>query len=181
MVHCRLYNSLHLCPVLSGIKLYLRIVLILLYHYIVQFSTYMHATYPAYPNCLDLYWIIRITESLGNSKHLQLLFPFLFQNTILSPLISHTLILSFPSMFNKSSTKHISLSHDTKALVGLGLHLRSSSIILRHTTFGRNPLDEWSTCRRDLYLTTHNTHRRQTSMPPAGFDPTIPASQRPQT
>jgi hypothetical protein len=34
------------------------------------------------------------------------------------------------------------------------------------TTVGRTPLDEWSAHRRDLYLTTHNTHNRQTSMPP---------------
>jgi len=33
----------------------------------------------------------------------------------------------------------------------------------------------------DLYLTTHNTHNRQTSMPPVGFEPTVPASERPQT
>jgi len=32
------------------------------------------------------------------------------------------------------------------------------------TTVGRTPLDEWSARRRDLYLTTHNTHNRQTSM-----------------
>jgi hypothetical protein len=25
-----------------------------------------------------------------------------------------------------------------------------------HATFGRTPLDEWSVCWRDLYLTTHN-------------------------
>jgi hypothetical protein len=36
----------------------------------------------------------------------------------------------------------------------------------RRTTVGRIPLDEWSARRRDLYLTTHNTHNRQTSMPP---------------
>ena len=30
--------------------------------------------------------------------------------------------------------------------------------------------------RRDLYLTTHNTHNRQISIPPAVFVPTIPAS-----
>jgi hypothetical protein len=52
---------------------------------------------------------------------------------------------------------------------------------IRHTTVGRTPLDEWSARRRDLYLTTHNTHKRQTSMPPAGLEPTIPASERPQT
>jgi len=36
----------------------------------------------------------------------------------------------------------------------------------RHITVGRTPLDAWSVRRRDLYLTTHNTHNRQTSMPP---------------
>ena len=51
----------------------------------------------------------------------------------------------------------------------------------RRTTFGRTPLDEWSARRRDPYLTTHNTHNRQTSMPPAGFEPTILAGKRPQT
>ena len=51
----------------------------------------------------------------------------------------------------------------------------------RHTTVGRAHLDEWSARRRDLYLTTHNTNNRQTSMPPAGFEPATPASERPQT
>ena len=51
----------------------------------------------------------------------------------------------------------------------------------RRTTVGRTPLDEWSARRRDLYLTTHNTHKRQTSMPPVGFEPTISAGERPQT
>ena len=49
------------------------------------------------------------------------------------------------------------------------------------TTFGRTPLDEWSARRRDLYLTTHNTHNRQTSMPPVGFEPTVSTGERPQT
>ena len=35
-------------------------------------------------------------------------------------------------------------------------HFRGVTITLRHTTLGRNPLDEWSTGGRDLYLTTHN-------------------------
>ena len=50
-----------------------------------------------------------------------------------------------------------------------------------HTTLGKTPLDEWSARRRDLYLKTHNTHNRQTSMLPAGFEPAIPASEQPQT
>jgi len=48
-------------------------------------------------------------------------------------------------------------------------------------TVGRTPLDEWSARSRDLYLTTHNTHNRQTSMPPVEFEPTISAGERPQT
>jgi len=50
----------------------------------------------------------------------------------------------------------------------------------RRTTVGRDPLDERSARRRDLYLTTHNTHNRQTSMPPVAFEPTISAGERPQ-
>ena len=51
----------------------------------------------------------------------------------------------------------------------------------RRTTVGRTPLDEWSARRRDLHLTTHNTHNRQTSMSPVGFEPTISAGERVQT
>jgi hypothetical protein len=51
----------------------------------------------------------------------------------------------------------------------------------RRSTVGRTPLDEWSARRRDLYLTTHNTHNRLTSMLPVGFEPTISAGERPQT
>jgi hypothetical protein len=54
-------------------------------------------------------------------------------------------------------------------------------ISLRHTTLGMTPLYEGSARRRDLYLTTHNTHKRQTSMHLAEFEPTIPKSERPQT
>ena len=39
----------------------------------------------------------------------------------------------------------------------------------RRTTVGRTPLDEWSARRRDLYLTTLDTHNRQTSTPPGGI------------
>ena len=51
----------------------------------------------------------------------------------------------------------------------------------RRSTVGRTPLDEWSARRKDLYLTTHNIHNRQTFMPPVGFEPTISAGERPQT
>ena len=48
----------------------------------------------------------------------------------------------------------------------------------RRTTVGRTSLDEWWARRRDLYLTTHKTHNRQTSMPPVRFEPTISAGAR---
>ena len=51
----------------------------------------------------------------------------------------------------------------------------------RSATFGRTPLNEWSVRRRDLYLTTHNTHNRQIFMPRVGFDPTISEGERPKT
>jgi hypothetical protein len=48
------------------------------------------------------------------------------------------------------------------------------------TTFGRTVPDERLARRKDLYLTTHGIHRRQTSMPVAEFEPTIAAREWPQ-
>ena len=50
----------------------------------------------------------------------------------------------------------------------------------RRSTVGRTPLDEWSARRRDLYLTAHDTHNRQISMPPVEFEPTISAGEWPE-
>jgi len=60
------------------------------------------------------------------------------------------------------------------------LHLITLSDTHTHTQ-SRTPLDEWSARRRDLCLTTRNIHQRQTSMLPTGFEPALPASERPQT
>jgi hypothetical protein len=44
---------------------------------------------------------------------------------------------------------------------GLGIpHYWGFTIALRHATLGRTPLEEGSARRRRLYLTTHNTHKR---------------------
>jgi len=56
---------------------------------------------------------------------------------------------------------------------------RTRSLI--HTTFGRTPLVEWSSRRRDLFLATYNTHKRQISILTAEFEPTIPGSKCPQS
>jgi hypothetical protein len=80
--------------------------------------------------------------------------------------------------------RHISAGyfHSATAPSGPGpLHCRRFPITLRHATLGRTPLDEWSIGCRDLYLSTHNTNKRQTSMPPAGFEPAIPSSERQHT
>jgi len=55
-------------------------------------------------------------------------------------------------------------------------HCRGSMIAPRHATLGRIPLDEWLFRSRYLYLTIHNTLKRQTSIPMAGFEPLIPSS-----
>jgi hypothetical protein len=62
-----------------------------------------------------------------------------------------------------------------------GIHLWGFTISLMYTPHSVGPL--WTSDQPDtetsLYLTTQ--HSRQTSMPPAKFEPTIPASERPQS
>ena len=45
----------------------------------------------------------------------------------------------------------------------VSLFIRFLDHTQRRTTVGRTPLDDWSARHRDLCLTTHNTHNRQTS------------------
>jgi hypothetical protein len=72
--------------------------------------------------------------------------------------------------------------HESTTLVRPGLlHEVPRSHSFRHTTLRRNFLGEWSARRRDLYLTTHNSLNRQTSMAPVRFEPAIPVSKHPQT
>jgi hypothetical protein len=54
-------------------------------------------------------------------------------------------------------------------------HLVTRGFLITHNDAPQSVgllLDEWSARRRDLYLTTHNTHNRQTSMPPVGYSNT---------
>jgi hypothetical protein len=55
-------------------------------------------------------------------------------------------------------------------LVGQGLLIFEAS---------RSHSDEQTTCRTGIYL--HSTHKRQKSMPPAGFEYAVPACHWPQT
>jgi hypothetical protein len=57
---------------------------------------------------------------------------------------------------------------EKKPLVG---SYRGFTITPRHATLGWIPLDDWSARRKDLYLTTHINHNRQTSMPRRDSNP----------
>ena len=48
-------------------------------------------------------------------------------------------------------------------------------------TLGRTSQDKWPTGHRELCLTIHDTHNRQTSMTRLGFERILPASEQPQT
>jgi hypothetical protein len=62
--------------------------------------------------------------------------------------------------------------HDAKTPSGpRPPHYRGFMFTLRHTTLGRTPVDESSARRTDLYLTIHNTHKRETSMPRRDSNP----------
>ena len=63
---------------------------------------------------------------------------------------------------------------------GLVLHLNTLNVTHTHTLSG-TPWDEGSECRSDLNLTINNSHKAQTPLPPAGLEPTIPASNQPKT
>jgi hypothetical protein len=60
-------------------------------------------------------------------------------------------------------------------------HCWGLDMTIRHITIGKTSLDEWSAIRRYLNLTTHNTHKTQTSMLLAGFEPANPTTERVQT
>jgi len=69
--------------------------------------------------------------------------------------------------------------HGATALVGHGIFI--IEVARSHTTFCRTPLEVWSARRSELYLTTHNTHKRQTTISPSGIETAIPGRNRPQT
>ena len=63
---------------------------------------------------------------------------------------------------------------------GLLIIEASYSHFVTLTTVGSTLLDEWSARRTDIHLTNDNTHDK-TYTSPAGFEPAVPTSQRPQT
>ena len=87
---------------------------------------------------------------------------------------SYLLVVTFLSFFLSHSDPFVPTHCRCKMFL---LHL--TTLNDRHT-FGRTSLDEWPARRKDLYLTTQ-TYNRQTSMPPARFEPAVPPSERPVT
>ena len=79
-----------------------------------------------------------------------------------------------------SFKKSVFLAQQPPQLVRASSFTRFLHHTQRRTTVSTTPLDGWSARRRDLYLTKHTTHNRQTSMSPLGFDPTISSGERPQ-
>jgi hypothetical protein len=68
-----------------------------------------------------------------------------------------------------------------QSIVGQGLLITEASLLHSDTPHSIELLWTSDQSHRDIYLTTHNNRRRQTSMPPAGFEPAIPGSEGPQT
>jgi hypothetical protein len=89
---------------------------------------------------------------------------------------SHTHITHTHTHKSHSSHTHTNHTHAS--------HIRHTHIhhtSHTHITFCRTPLDQRSDRRRDLYLTTHYKFKRKASMTSAGFEPAIPASERPKS
>jgi hypothetical protein len=110
------------------------------------------------------------------SKAYECEFEYQWQNICDSDHVEHALsvrsvhkLFTVPSLSLSLSLSLLWRCDPTRAMASS--FLRFLDHTQRRTTFGRTPLDEWWARRRDLYLTIHNTHNRQISMPPVGFEP----------
>jgi len=60
-------------------------------------------------------------------------------------------------------------------------HRHTQTHTYKHThTHTRYDSSGWPVLHRNHYPTTHNGHKTETTIPPARFEPAIPASERPQ-
>jgi len=99
-------------------------------------------------------------------------------NLPIIPSLSKRSTVTLPTALSRQSQLRLYLPCSARALGGPGpTHHRRFTITLRHSTLGNTSLDEWS----DAETSTTNTQKRQKSMPPAGFKPTIPARARAYT
>ena len=121
-------------------------------------------------------WLLSLEQSRAPVAQLHIFFMFGFTFLILAQkvltlILDPSVTLGFRLFFleggGRKSSQWARASSFTKFLV----HTQ------RRTTVGRTSLDERSARRRHFYLTTHNTHNRQTSMPPVGFELIISAAR----
>jgi hypothetical protein len=101
-----------------------------------------------------------------------------FQNvSVMFVLLMNNLVMESPDANFGKGTWYFPNSETVPGGPG-PLHYRSFTFTLRHTTLGRTPLDEWSAHCRNVYLSSHNTQNRRTSMAQAEFEISIPVSER---
>jgi len=118
---------------------------------------------------IALFWVVESypghTDGAEDTRNQ---YTILFRNYLENSLYVRSFnVVFFPCGASTLFWVRTSLYGDSRSLIG-------------HTTFGRTPLDERSARCRYLYLITHCKLKRQTSIYPVGFEPTIPASEWPQ-
>jgi len=112
-----------------------------------------------------------ITECLGFSIFLYLKIPLVFVYVPVLLVCELTVLSLIAWTFNDIVIYCIFLSLARKPLVAQGVLIcRGFMTTLRFTTLVKNPLEERSARRKDLHMITHNTHKRQTSMPSGSVD-----------
>jgi hypothetical protein len=102
------------------------------------------------------------------------------QLSVTSPSTSWRMWLSVTARRNKTCSFFLSLITLHVFIVGVECYCCLWSHSRTHT-HGKTHLHEGSARRSDLYLTTHVTHKRETSMPLTVFESAIPESQKSQT
>ena len=93
----------------------------------------------------------------------------------------HTYFYEIFIIFFPGVTTHCGCIFTVRQRALASLFSRCLDHTQRHATVGKTSLDECSIRRRDIYLTTHNTNNRKTSMAPVGFEPKISADERSKT
>ena len=85
------------------------------------------------------------------------------------------IVKSFPRPSHRLSRRHVLTARQLLAEQACSFRVLDSTNLDLDTQNSEGLL--WT---RDFYVTTRNEHEKQTSMIPAGFEPAIPASERPQ-
>ena len=126
------------------------------------------------PCTLHVLGATKLISMLANSSHFQTHFS---QFNLRSSSLLFLIVTFLPTCYRfRGLLLFVITLSDTHA------HTQLNRCARTHThTLGGTSLDEWSARRRGLYLTTHNIHKRNTSITLTCFEPAIPARERPQT